>query len=369
MSSWINHTTKQKRVFKSTESILNNSHTSHNIAINNTIDNNIHNKYNNIYEHYYFNNNEGIQLIKNIKKFSQTTLHNVKKIVNVYQHCYKNNMYAAGFGDFIRGSIFLYQYCNISNISFEINMYHHKINSILDNDFKEINDKYLINIEKCEIQNYHPGNSNKNINTNNYIQVVNDINTYLSKCLVDENGTMYVFINAYPLFKISSNDILFIKTYLKYNDTFKDKFNNLKEKFNLNKDYSVIHIRNGDKYFNNAILPTKQYIEIIKKHISQYIYNKISNTYILIGDSKIIEDLIISEFPDMITFNKEKTHMGEGKNISDDNIIDNMLEFNIMSEANSIYSLSVYEHGSGFSKWCSEIFNISYKCVRIYDKI
>ena len=84
---------------------------------------------------------------------------------------------------------------------------------------------------------------------------------------------------------------------------------------------------------------------------------------ILLGDSNAVKNRIIKEIPNLIRINNNISHMGEGVDVTLETVKNNMIEFNIMSKASSIFSISVYEHGSGFSKWCAEIYNIPYTGV------
>ena len=56
----------------------------------------------------------------------------IKKIINVYQEKYLNRN-STGLGDFIRGSIFLLQYCKLYNIECEISLKNHNIYKFLNN--------------------------------------------------------------------------------------------------------------------------------------------------------------------------------------------------------------------------------------------
>jgi hypothetical protein len=126
MTSWIKSTNQKKRIFKNLEEV-------------NTIQvvSPLSPIYNICYIPYLFDYNEK-RLSNIIKEFCIMKLYNVKKIVNVYKPYYKNNVPAAGLGDYIRGSIFLYQYCKIANIDFDMNMNYHGINYILDNTYYSI---------------------------------------------------------------------------------------------------------------------------------------------------------------------------------------------------------------------------------------
>ena len=64
--------------------------------------------------------------------------------------------------------------------------------------------------------------------------------------------------------------------------------------------------------------------------------------------------------PALIIGINEITHLGESKVQSDNSIINTLTDFFLISKSNNIYAMSPYEHGSGFSEYCSKIFNIPY---------
>jgi hypothetical protein len=350
MTSWIKSTNQKKRIFKNIE------------EKSNIVDSKVNN-YTNCYIPYLFDYDEGRRLSNMIKEFSIMKLQNVKKIVNVYQPYYKNSVPAAGLGDFIRGSIFLYQYCKIANIDCEINLNNHMINTILDNEYNPIKKYYLQNIEHSDIINYHPESNNlKDLNL--YIKIINDTNTYLSRSMIDENGILYVCIKSYPIFKITDDDKLFIINNLKYNKILENELNKQKNIYDIiPRLYNIIHIRSGDKYLIDNNIVSSNLIENIYKVVEDYLNKNINKKIVLIGDSNIILNMIVEKYPQLIIFNNNISHMGEGVNSTYDTIKNNMLEFYIMAESSSIFSLSTYYHGSGFSKWCAEINNIPYASI------
>ena len=59
------------------------------------------------------------------------------------------------------------------------------------------------------------------------------------------------------------------------------------------------------------------------------------------------------------------THIADNSITNNNNLINTLTEFFIMSYSNYIYSFSVYDHGSGFSKWCSVAYNIPYVCISL----
>ena len=57
---------------------------------------------------------------------------NLKKIINVYQPKYRNHT-CQGFGDFLRGSFFLVQFCLYNKIHFDMNYNNHSISKYIKN--------------------------------------------------------------------------------------------------------------------------------------------------------------------------------------------------------------------------------------------
>lgn len=352
MSSWIKHYTQPKHIFRNIDTNTINQVDSPTI-------------YNNSYTPYLFDYNEGRRVSNIIKEFCIMKLGNVKKIINVYKPFYKNNIPATGLGDYIRGSIFLYQYCKLGNIAFDMNMNYHGIDIILNNIYYPIKDYYLENIEQSSILNYHPEVVNKN-DINMYVDVINSVNLYLANCMVDENGILYTYMKTYPIFKVTNDDRIFIKNCLKYNKILENELNNKKKLYNLiDNNYNIIHIRSGDKYLldNNKIVDNL--INTLTKVIKNYIANNKNKQIVLIGDSNNILNILVQQYPQLINFNNNISHIGEGVNCTYDNIINNMIEFHIMAKSSSIFSISSYNHGSGFSKWCAEINNIQYTAIYI----
>ena len=175
-------------------------------------------------------------------------------------------------------------------------------------------------------------------------------------------------MKPYPIFKITGDDRIFIKNCLKYNKILENELNNKKELYNLiPNNYNVIHIRSGDKYliYNNNNTNVTDLIHKLTRIIEEYITNNTNKQIVLLGDSNNILNILVKQYPQLINFNNDISHMGEGVNCTYDNIKNNMIEFYIISESSSIYSISTYHHGSGFSNWCAEINNIPYTSIYI----
>ena len=53
-------------------------------------------------------------------------------------------------------------------------------------------------------------------------------------------------------------------------------------------------------------------------------------------------------------------HFGEGVKQESKQVENSLIEFFTMSLSKEIYSISAYDHGSGFSYWCANLFDIPY---------
>ena len=79
--------------------------------------------------------------------------------------------------------------------------------------------------------------------------------------------------------------------------------------------------------------------------------------YILISDNNDLNNYITKYNSNIKIFINKKCHTGVKSNDLE-SIKYTLFDFYIMSKSNKINSFSVYGHGSSFSKWCAEIYNI-----------
>jgi len=92
-------------------------------------------------------------------------IHKPKKIVNTLQQQYKNSI-GMGFGDFLRGSFYLLEFCRSKNIEFDIDFSQHPIEQFLEKiptedsvDYKEV--LYFGELDLVKLHKYINLNKNK----------------------------------------------------------------------------------------------------------------------------------------------------------------------------------------------------------------
>jgi len=294
--------------------------------------------------------------------FNQLTNNKLKKIVHVYQLNYKNGK-SPGLGDFLRGSFCFMQFSKLYNLDFDIDFSNHPMSKYLENVQRTDGIDYN-NIEKYNELNLSSKNflkfekTVKNIDPvfiNNTIQWLNS-----QKCEV-----FGFFSNAFPFFnQFTEEGKHFMKLKLEPNDVMKSYIDHSLMQLGLTKKgYGVIHIRTGDSSLDNNLI-MNDFVKKIKKVINAIILP--GRRYLIISDSNILKS-ILKSYPNFYILIKPIAHLGGEaiKNTQDSSVMNTLLDFYLMSHSNSILSLSVYGHVSGFSKYCSAIYGIPFKFIKI----
>jgi hypothetical protein len=286
---------------------------------------------------------------------------NIIKIANVYQQIYSNFKKATGFGDFIRGSYFTIQFCERYNIEYDIVINHpiKKYLKLQSNKFEcgsYCEPNLLVNA--FDNPNFHKDNSEKSKNE----EIIDDFCSYLQEPNnTFENRIANVYTISFPFETITDQHRAVMRKYLEPSDSFKLFILNLIKSARLTiKQYIVIHIRSGDNslIYNQDVNEeyfAKIIIEIYKIYSPRY-------EYLLLSDSIKLKEKILHIFPKIRATFKEIAHFGEGVELSDEAIKNTMMDFYLMTYSGKIFSYSCYDHGTGFSRWCAETFNIPYKC-------
>ena len=213
-------------------------------------------------------------------------------------------------------------------------------------------------------------------NNNNFTQNINKITNvieysqqyqilpYFLKYLKEStiiDGAINIYTIAYPNYNILESHKLYMRTLLEPSDELNIYINNTLKSIELKKQkYSVIHIRCGDDYLIKKYSIENKFLNIIINTLLKII--KFDENYLLISDSIQIKQLLVKQFPFLKTIYNPIAHFGEGVNQQNENIKNTLLDFYLMSYSKNINSYSVYQHGSGFSKWCAETYNIPYIC-------
>ena len=286
---------------------------------------------------------------------------NINKLVNVYQQDYFNDD-SQGFGDFLRGSIYLSYMCYILNIDFDIDLNNHPMSKYLKNK------KYSYTIPYSEVKAYINYYGIGDECEHNFLE-------YLFKDINDFNSgdTFFLFNNSIPLFDINNPVFNIIQRARKIiipkiepNDHLLKMLDNTLKIFNLSRNgYAVIHIRCGDHCMNIKYEYDSEKHIISSKHLNDIIesikkYSNKNKKYILIGDSNYFKQEIVKKLPHLHALNNKICHTAHKTDVP---ALDTLIDFYLMRYSKQIISFSAYGHGSGFSSYCSIIYNIPFHQV------
>jgi hypothetical protein len=268
----------------------------------------------------------------------------VKKLVNVYMK-YPGLF---GFGDYLRGSIYLLDYCQKNKLEFDMDFFDHPIGDYLNNSRNyQINKKDVImmdSFKECD-----------NLCLDHLI-----IKDKINKIKKD---VIFFSINPILRNKIDDKQKKIILSKIEPNNFLQSKINSSMIKLQIEpKKYSVVHIRIDDR-FTNSDFHINQLINQINILLSNKLKN--NNKYLLLSSSKELKLIIVKKFPQLLIEDKEITHIG--KEYNSDDIINSLVDFYLIYNSANIFQLSEYAWGSGFSFWCSYLNNIPFQKVQILD--
>jgi hypothetical protein len=224
-----------------------------------------------------------------------------------------------GFGDFIRGCIYLYQESLVKKYNLKICFNHHHLSKIF----------------KC--------NTNLTLDECQKLQYYRDIK--------DPIEAKYIFCSRPATGKITKECKDFIiENCLTPLPEFNEKLLNYK-------DYIVIHFRTADKEKDdekNILSKIKTKISYIKK------INQKKKIFIIGSNQKYLEQITDRE---LLKTNLKRGHTG--LNSSFDEIEGTMIEFMLLTKADKIYQISIYPWGSNFSDIANKIFDVPIEKIKI----
>ena len=284
----------------------------------------------------------------NSHRIGKEIIINVKKIVNVYQLQYKNCNSIYGFGDFLRGCFCLIQICGINGLDFDLDVSNHPISKYMNN--QQLNPTINYNeILTNDIEMYMPPTNH-----------INFYNTFINSLKNETSEVYYTCLNSFPILKIKQSEIDFIKSRIEPNLTIKTDVELVLKNLNIiSNEFTVIHIRVGDVFLlHNSQDIHKKFMNEIFEYLKPLLDN-VNSKYLILSDNYKLK-ILFSKFKNCVFNINPITHLGFHSTLKDENVKNTLIDFYLMCHSNKIYSISSYGHGSGFSKWCSVIYNIPY---------
>jgi hypothetical protein len=307
-----------------------------------------------------------IDFLKKDTKIINNNIGSMPTIYMVYQYNYVNDK-VTGLGDFIRGCFYWLQFAEkyCLNVDFMIN--DHPLKKFL---------KYFVNnanIDKKISKNIHffrkPNYAyytDKGLIKYNYKDIDYDLFKFIETTTkYDENKYLYLISHPDESY-INQNHKKRLREIIEPTYEINLLVEDVLQRLQLEKrNFNVIHLRLHDDHFYNKMTP------IGRENINNII-NKIKNItekcnmpIFLLSSNNAIKNILTNNFPDIKILTNSITHIADPRLCNDENTKNTLVEFYLMSHAKNIISFSVYEHGSGFSKWCACAYNIPYACFKL----
>jgi len=284
---------------------------------------------------------------------SDFNMRNIQTIHNVYQEKYEGGVNATGFGDFIRGCYYLLDFCDRNGKEFVVTI-NHTISNFLEATQPAIEDDVIPFFVYNNCQS-HSIDHKGDIRTRTGDDVDERFIKYLAHSAKRRTNKCYVYNIVYPSHDIGEPHKERIRQLLKPNQMMREAVANYLPGL---VHYNIVHIRSGDKYISGARpINNESYIDRLEEEI-----NQVNHPILLIADNISVKKLLMERNPGLKPMFVEITHFGEGFKQEYEAVKNTLLDFYLMSNAQSIVSLTCYEHGSGFSQWCATTYNIPYKC-------
>ena len=247
-----------------------------------------------------------------------------------------------GFGDYIRGIMFLKQTQPSMKVIADYNS--HSISKYL---FNNENNTDCINYSKIKIVDL------TSFKQEDAIKVINELQ---KPCAV--------YINVPIIGTTISEEIRnqMLSTF-SMKESFKNLFLKTLNDYNLiNQKFVVLHIRLDDNYFNpNLDLPTFSFLD---EYIVNHIVPEWSKNVLVLSNSYKFRQTICKKY-NFKQYDFIPVHLGKIQ-LSEQNIENTLIEFFTISKAAKIYQFNeLHWQTSGFSKRVSEMYGIEF--IRIGD--
>lgn len=314
-------------------------------------------------------------------------------VINTY-----HNNFSGGVGDFLRGSIYLFEKCKELGTEFAIDWQYHELGRHIKSNFNKFYSlDNLIDIEKTALlkQNRQPKYDLGQHMNHTLETVFEHISQYpLTNHLVLSSFFLDMYKKSDTLQYVRDYNISKeCKCFLRSNITFNKNVEDLFSHYELpNTSYAVLHFRLGDRHslpdlqnidddiLNNYNLQERNYdydflYFLIQQNIKKYSLQNI----IIMSDSNDFKAYIESQNNTKIMcLHQHSQHTSlkpgllnysayESDHHNPDTMIYTALDLKVLTKSLLNITYSCYQWGSGFVVWPSKIYDIPLEVYRLVN--
>ena len=275
----------------------------------------------------------------------------VAHLIHTYRHQCSTVELPPGLGDFLRGSIALFQHCQRRNIRYTVDFSQHSLGQCIQaaQDQKMSDDKPL--------EYFNCGQP--------------ALRDFIDK--IGPKTTSMVTSNVPPEAATSYECRQFLRKSLAFTPQFQQTVDDMMKRLNLvGVDYAVFHLRAGDHQADFENLNSGKQIfnpghtQVLLQCIKDLIQLRFGNNVLIISDNQKLANHLATLANCKVT---AITPVHLGRTTNGQAAADSLMEFALMANSRKVYSYSVYDWPSGFAHWCCEIFNVSFEQVLLGFKL
>lgn len=254
-------------------------------------------------------------------------------IVHTYRTSCQSVAQPPGFGDFLRGTVALFQFSRQLGFELKVDFSQHPLSGYIEPfDWEGLQDEQQVHeFFNADIKKLEPFLAS------------------LAPC-----NTMYLTTHAVPMFSMDCECRDFICKRIAPKAEVYSQLQLLLSGLSLDR-YCVVHMRMGDHTFGAEITA----VPAVEACLREFILPKWGRNVVLMSDNSSAKERLSAVY-DIVSSTSTPVHLGQcGSNESPRiGILDALLDFYLMAGSEEIYQYSVYPWGSGFSDMCSRIYDV-----------
>ena len=297
--------------------------------------------------------------------------------------------FSGGIGDFLRGSVFLCQYCTEQNREFSIDFGNHPLGQYIVPKANNKDNRPILDLETYQHTSFKREWHRQLEDRLNHIIKTNpdlNISSYYHPVLHEPPHKFLSYLNSYGLLDKHQN---ILNSFLRFSNEVEDYALNLLEKFNISdKNFDVIHFRLGDmdswsKQFRKIDIPEKHKANINFKKFNysfdkciEIIHQFVNKPTVVLSDNNGLKELVFKKnIPNVYITHLNSIHSStrpgllilQDKHLPQpkEDIFYIAVDMYLLSISKYNRTFSVYDWGSGFPYWISKIHNIPVKLYKL----
>lgn len=275
------------------------------------------------------------------------------QIVHQYLTLPKTILRPPGFGDFLRGTIALYQYTTNRQIPLYVAFDGHPVGNYL-------------------VETPHPPSTTPVVEMINSDPQKNPLSPPQLEMALDKydlgNRTVSLCTNSFFREPLSEDCRQFMQAILTPNPSFQSKIDQVMDQVGLvTGQYNAIHLRSGDPSFMTQNLKTHHYNSLVlsrfKTELDKLVATETlvtNKSCVMIADNMWVKNRVVMETCGswITSLDTTPTHLGSvvRSNQPTSHVEDTLIDFFVIAKSRHIYQFSVYNWGSGFSDICHHIY-------------